>query len=392
MNKSILYTENQNFINRNIDNNITKLLLQKHTDITVDIKLLVEQIEAKKRCENKLPTWFNAKNIYFPNKLNIEQTSSEITAEYKANLIKGDSLIDITGGFGVDSYYFSKSFKSVTHCEINQDLSAIVKHNYKQLGITNSQCFATDGMAYLKASNVTFSWVYIDPSRRHDQKGKVFFLKDCIPNVPESLEFIFKKTNAVLIKTAPLLDISAGIKELNHVKSIHVVAINNEVKELLWILEAGYSEAIKICTANLKKYGVDAFDFMLDNEAKAHVNFSQPLTYLYEPNAAILKAGAFNILSQQLNLGKLHQHTHLYTSKELVPFPGRCFKILSIIPYNKKEFKKTEITKANVTTRNFPESVQKIRKKLKINDGGDTYLFFTTNIHNERVVIICKKL
>lgn len=392
MDKNILNTINQEFINENINSNTTDLLLKKNHHSDVDIKLLVEQIEAKQRCKTKLPTWFNTEKIYYPNKLNIEQTSSEVTAKYKSSLITGNSIIDLTGGFGIDCYYFSKKFKDVTHCEINSELSEIVTHNYKKLGVNTIETITNDGVSQLLSNNKQYDWVYIDPSRRHDTKGKVFFLKDCLPDVPKHLNSIFNHTNNVMIKTSPLLDISVGISELNYVKTIHVIAVNNEVKELLWILEKGFEAETTIKTVNINKAVEETFDFKLNEEQAITTNFSEPLTYLYEPNAAVLKSGGFKSVSKQLNVLKLHQHTHLYTLQELVEFPGRCFKIERVLPYNKQLLKKELHEKANISTRNFPEAVQQIRKKFKIKDGGDTYVFFTTNLHNEKIVIICKKI
>jgi len=195
-----------------------------------------------------------------------------------------------------------------------------------------------------------------------------------------------------MIKTSPLLDISVGISELNYVKTIHVIAVNNEVKELLWILEKGFEAETTIKTVNVNKTVEETFDFKLNEEQAITTNFSEPLTYLYEPNAAVLKSGGFKSVSKQSNVLKLHQHTHLYTLQELVEFPGRRFKIERILPYNKQLLKKELHEKANISTRNFPEAVQQIRKKFKIKDGGDTYVFFTTNLHNEKIVIICKKV
>lgn len=392
MNKNILNTINQEFINNNINSNTADLLLKKNHHQDVDIKLLVEQIEAKQRCKTKLPTWFNTEKIYYPNKLNIEQTSSEVTAKYKSSLITGNSIIDLTGGFGIDCYYFSKKFKEVTHCEINSELSKIVSHNYKELGVNTIETITNDGISQLLNNNKQYDWVYIDPSRRHDTKGKVFFLKDCLPDVPKHLNTIFNHTNNVMIKTSPLLDISVGISELNYVKTIHIIAVNNEVKELLWILEKGVEAETTIKTVNINKTVEETFDFKLNEEQAITTNFSEPLTYLYEPNAAVLKSGGFKSVSKQLNVLKLHQHTHLYTLQELVEFPGRCFKIELVLPYNKQLLKKELLEKANISTRNFPEAVQQIRKKFKIKDGGDTYVFFTTNLHNEKIVIICKKV
>ncbi|MEZ4855863.1 MAG: class I SAM-dependent methyltransferase [Gelidibacter sp.] len=357
----------------------------------VTIQELAEQIEAKKRCQKKLPAWFTASNIYYPNKLNIEQTSSELTAAYKANLISGKTVIDTTGGFGVDAFYFSKHFDNVTHCELNPELSQIAAHNYQQLNVSNIQTLAVDGIAFILNHKATFDWIYIDPSRRHDSKGKVFFLKDCLPNVPEYLDDLFAHSNNILIKTSPLLDFSVGINELNHVKSIHVVAVNNEVKELLWVLENNFKGDIEIKTANIKSEAIEKFDFYLTQEANSESDFSEPLAYLFEPNAAILKSGGFDSITQTFNVKKLHKHSHLYTSDVFIDFPGRCFEIETVFLYNKKALKYFGIKKANITVRNFPESVQQIRKKLNIKDGGSTYLFFTTNLKNEKIGMLCKK-
>jgi 16S rRNA G966 N2-methylase RsmD len=393
LNPSILNTEHQEFINTYLNSDITSLLLKGIPNTTIDAKDIIEQIEAKKRCEKKLPTWFNAKQIYYPNKLNIEQTSSEITAKHKTSIVSGDSIIDLTGGFGVDCYYFSKVFKQVTHCEINTKLSQIVSHNYKQLQVDTINCVNTNGIDYLAENEQKYNCIYIDPSRRNDVKGKVFMLSDCLPNVPEHLELLFKRSKTILIKTSPLLDISIGINELQHVKTIYSVAVNNEVKELLWVLERDFNEEIDIQTVNLLKTSQQTFQFNLNEEAETEVNHSEPQTYLYEPNAAILKMGAFNSISKQLQLNKLHKHSHLYTSKNLIPFPGRRFKIEKTIDYNKKLFKKElQLTKANVTTRNFPETVQSIRKKLNIKDGGDNYLFFTTLNTGKKVIISCSQI
>lgn len=370
---------------------MSSILLKGTTFNTVETKDIIEQIEAKIRCEKKLPTWFHAQNIYYPNKLNIEQTSSEVTSKYKAGLIKGEAIIDLTGGFGVDCFYFAKQFKTVTHFEIDEKLSKIVAHNYRKLSVKNIQTINNNGIEYLKTNSTQYDWIYIDPSRRHDTKGKVFFLKDCLPNVPEHLELLFKHSKNILIKTSPLLDISIGISELKFVKTIHVVAVNNDVKELLWILEQDFEGQINIETVNLKSKNTEYFKFPLEREKQGEASYSLPHIYLYEPNTAILKSGAFNEVSNQLSIFKLHKHSHLYTSNNLMDFPGRTFKIDTVIPYNKKELKKSGIRKANITTRNFPETVQEIRKKFNIKDGGETYLFFTKDLNDNKIVIIANK-
>lgn len=392
MDLSILYPKVQEFIQDQLGVSIAKLALQKNPFPEIDWLTILNQIEAKTKSREKLPTWFSTKAIIYPSKLSIEQTSSERTAEYKSSLIAGNSLIDLTGGFGVDDYYFAKKINKITHCEINSDLSEIVGHNFKQLGVTNIECIAGDSLTTLQSTTEKWDWMYIDPSRRNDAKGKVFMLKDCLPNVPENLDFYFEKSDAILIKTAPLLDIAAGLSELQNVKTIHIVAIENEVKELLWELHKNYLGAIGIKTVNLTKDATNSFDFILNQES-TEANYSLPKRYLFEPNSAIMKSGGFNAISVQYRLDKLHKHSHLYTSNELIDFPGRVFEIQHAIPYSKKEIKiHLENSKQNITTRNFPETVELIRKKWKIKDGGDSYCFFTTDMNNDKIVLICTKI
>ena len=229
MDLTLLKPEIQEFINSNLAVDISKLALKKNPFPDANWIEVLNQISAKKKVKDKLPTFFNTTNIIYPSKTSVEQTSSEQTALYKSTLVSGDSLIDLTGGFGVDDYYFSKKMKLVIHCEINLELSEIVIHNFKLLAVNNIQCFTGDSEVILKDLSQKLSWIYIDPSRRNDVKGKVFMLKDCLPNVPDLLNFYFKFSENLLIKTAPILDISAGLSELQHVKSIHIVAVENEV-------------------------------------------------------------------------------------------------------------------------------------------------------------------
>ena len=390
-NRLLLKKQVQDFINENLNANIAKLLFKGSPFDGITIQEIAEQIEAKKKAEKKLPSWFKKPNIFYPNKINIEQCSSEITANYKANIISGTSIIDISGGFGVDTYYFSKQFKEVTHCEINAGLSKLVDHNFKLLGTGEITIISDDGIEYLKKTWKHFDWIYADPSRRNELKGKVFMLKDCEPNLPENLETLFQSSNNILIKASPMLDITNALMELRFMKEVHVIAVDNEVKELLFVLEKSYQNDIRIKTINIQKGIIDSFESIYEDGAKAE--YSAPQSYLYEPNSAILKAGLFNEVSSKLKLYKLHNNSHLYTSDELINFPGRSFKINKIIPYTLKEIKKhIPLLKANVTVRNFPESVAQIRKKTKLKDGGNEYLFFTTDINNKHIVLVCQKV
>lgn len=390
--QSILSEEIQHYIDDKINADVTKLALQKNPFAEVELNLVLQQLAAKQKAKSKLPTWFKTHNIYYPSKISVEQTSSEKTAQYKASLISGNNLIDLTGGFGVDDFYFSKTVAKVVHCEINSELSKIVKHNFEQLNVKNVDCFADDSSEVLQKLNQKFDWIYIDPSRRNDSKGKVFMLKDCLPNVPELLDFYYRFSDNIMIKTAPILDISAGISELKNIAEIHVVALENEVKELLFILKKNHKSTIEIKTVNLLKDKNEAFQFQINSEAKK-TNFAAPKKYLFEPNAAIMKSGGFDAIATQFELEKLHQHSHLYTSNELLDFPGRIFEIQNTLEYNKANMKSfLENQKANITTRNFPETVENIRKKWKIKDGGNVYSFFTTDMTNSKIVLLCEKL
>ena len=391
MNERILQQDIEEYINNHLKSDIHKLILKGIPFEGVTVQEVANQVICKQKSEKKLPTWFHTKNIYYPPKVSIEQTSSETAANYKASLVSGKRLLDLTGGFGVDSFYFSSSFINVFHCEIDTNLSKIAAHNFKQLNKTNITCLAENGIEYLKKASNSFDVIYVDPSRRSDSKGKVFLLKDCEPNIPKYIDLLFNKTKTILIKNSPILDITSAIKELKFVKEIHIVAIHNDVKELLYLLEKEYNGEIKINTINFSKKNTQKFNFLLNK--KTISNYQEPLNYLYEPNAAILKSGGFHEITAQLDVYKIHQHSHLYTSKKNIKFPGRGFKILAVLPYDKKKIVKLlPNKKANITTRNFHKSVAQIRKELKIKDGGDDYLFFTTNLHNTLNCIYCKKL
>ncbi len=392
MNKKLLNTGVQDFINKNLNTDILSVLLKKIPFKGISAQELAQQLEAKKKCREKLPLWFGTRGIYYPNKLHIAQSSSETTAAYKAQIVSGKSLLDATGGFGVDSYFFGQKMKEVVHCELKPELSEIAAHNFGVFGKKNIQTRLGDGIDFLKKTAQNFDWIYLDPSRRNELKGKVFKLADCLPNVPEHLMLLFSKSERLLIKTSPLLDFSIGIQELQFVKEIHVVAVQNEVRELLWVLEKGYGDTIAIKTVNFTKKGPESFNFGLSEEKSIQATYAMPMTYLYEPNAAILKSGAFKTVGNRFQLKKLQEHSHLYTADRLVDFPGRRFRITKSLPFGKKALLGLDIPKANITTRNFPMTVSALRKRFQIKDGGDRYLFFTTDQESRSRVLVCTKV
>ena len=391
MNKSLLNKEVQEFLEENYRGEVSKIVLKGSPFPNVTTQELAIQLTGKKKAEKKLPTWFATRNVIYPPTLNLEQTSSETTARYKASLMTGGMIVDVTGGFGIDSYFFSKKFKKVLHCELNEGLSEVAAYNFGVFGAKNIENHVGDGIEFLKNSSGKFDWVYIDPSRRDDAGGRVFQLSDCLPNVPEHLDLLLKKADNILIKTSPLLDLKAGLRELKNVHAIHVIAVENDVKELLWLMKKEPADQLKIKTVNFRKKGDQVYEREIGKENS--VGLSKPLTYLYEPNASIMKSGLFDALGFDFSLLKLHQNSHLYTSNQLTEFPGRCFEIIRTVPYKKKKLKAAiDFNKAHITTRNFPETVASLRKQLKLKDGGDHYLFFTTGSMDEKMMLICKKV
>jgi 16S rRNA G966 N2-methylase RsmD len=386
----ILNPKIQQFIQEHLNSNLQQLALKKNPFPEVDYKIILNQIETKNKSKYKLPTWFETQNIIFPSKLSIEQTSSEITANYKSKLLKINSLIDITGGFGIDAFYISKNIKKVIYVEKQEELSKIVQHNYKTLNALNIECYLDDGLEFLIKNQPKVDAIYLDPARRNENANKVFLWEDCTPNILENKEKYFEFANIIMVKTSPLFDLTLGIETLKNVKEIHIVAVDNEVKELLWILEKNHTSKPKIFAVNLKKNQEDILESI---DYKNEIEYALPLKYLYEPNASLMKMGDFKTIAHYFNLKKLHQHSHLFTSDYLIDFMGRTFEIESIVPYNKNIINQTlKGKKTNVTTRNFPETVAEIKQKFNLKDGGDSYCFFTTLLNNEKNVLLCKKI
>ncbi len=388
MNPTLLHPEVQEFI-RSYAEDTSVLAFKGSPFDNISVQELIKQIEGFRKTKTKLPLWHETPGIYYPDRLNLEQTSSEITADYKASLVQGRRLADITGGLGVDSYYFAKQFEHVDHFEKDELLSEIASHNFKQLEAGNISCHAKDGLESIAQAD--YDVIYADPARRNEVKGKVYYLSDCEPNLVVHAEKLLKRCQTLLVKTSPMLDLKVGLGELPNVEEIHIVAVDNEVKEVLWVMRKDPSEKPKITSSNIKKDKVEFLQFNLDSPS--YITYSYPKTYLYEPNAAIMKSGGFKYISAAYGIPKIQKHSHLFTSKELVDFPGRVFEMNKIIPFRKKELRdELRDTKANITIRNFPMSVEQLRRKLRIKEGGDTYLFFTTLKNNEKVVLRCSRM
>lgn len=335
---------------------------------------IAQQLAGLRKAQKKLPAWFACPGIYYPPALNLEQSSSEKTGLYKASLAGGKTLLDLTGGFGVDSYFFARRFETVHYCEVNPELAEIASHNFDRLGAGNIAVHAQSGLevlAELRAKGVRPDWIYADPSRRDAGGGRVIRLEDYLPDIPSNLDTLLAATDNLLVKTSPMLDLAAGSRSLQAVREIHVVAVANEVKELLWWMQPGFRGPCTRVALDLE--GGEPLSFTPGEEALATCTYGPPLAFLYEPHAALMKAAPFGLLGERYGLAKLHRHTHLYTSQNLVPFPGRRFRLREVLPYKAGRL---PFVKAHVATRNFPESVAAIRRRTGIKPGGETYLFF----------------
>ncbi len=388
MNIKILNKQVQDYIDNQLNSNWLDLAFKESPFKDISTRELLIQIEGKSKSKNKLPTWFALENIYYPPKIHLEQSSSEKAAVYKSNLIKHNSVADITGGFGVDCYYFSKVAKQVFHLELNAELSSIAAHNFTVLNAPVT-CRNCDGIAEIKKLQVDV--IYIDPSRRNSSKGKVFKLNECEPNIIAHLDYLLSYCKKLIIKTSPMLDITEGLRDLKGVNEIHIVAIDNDLKELLWIIVPNNKNDLTIKAVNIEKSKSDSIDFVLNERVNA--SFGLPKLYLYEPNVSLLKSGKFNHISALYSIEKLHKNTHLYTHDKRIDFPGRVFKLVQSIPYKKKILKQSIYgEKANIISKNFPLKTDSLSKLWNIKDGGEKYFIFTTLLNNEKYVLICEKI
>ncbi|WP_313501428.1 class I SAM-dependent methyltransferase [Kaistella carnis] len=380
--KDILNREIQEYINANLNTDLHSLLLKKSPFPEVTMQQLVQQIKGKKVALKKFP-FLLKDNIIFPPNLNLEQASSQATAEFKAGNLEGKKFLDLTSGFGIDAYFLSQKFEEVTLVEQNTELLEIVKHNWTVLN--RNANFINDNLEnFLVKNQEKFDLIYLDPARRDEHKNKKFLLEDLSPNLLEIQDQLFNFSNEVLIKLSPLIDISYLISVLNHIVEIQIIAVKNEVKELLVFRKKNQNGENKLITCTNLESDEPSFSFQYHWEKEAVSEYSEPLQYLYIPNNAVLKSGGFNSISEHFNLKKLHPNTHFYTSDDLrTDFPGRILRIEII---ESKAVKKGE--KYNIISKNHPLTPDEIKKKYKIKDGGEHYLIFTQSLKS-KIILRC---
>lgn len=393
-------TATRDFIESHLKDDVRQLALQKFSD-DVDKMLVLNQIEARQLLSKKVPSWASNPDLLFPKHLSIEQCSSELTAKYKASIISGgDTFVDLTGGLGIDSYFLSEKFKTSYYVENQKELCDLAEHNYAVLGrkitVVNSDA---ETFCWDVACRVHPDLIFIDPARRDIYNRKMVSLHDCTPDVVDLVGmWRAASVNTVMIKLSPMLDISMIINELPNIVKIHIVAVKNECKEVLVLLRPDYDGEITIHCVDLSPAGTRhalSLQYAINDESAATPTFATTIKkYLYEPNAALMKAGAFKLVSQRFGIDKLHINSHLYTSDNLISdFPGRFFEVVGSAPFSKKIKKELlkDVAEASVAVRNFPMSANELRKSLNLKESDENFVFGTTMMGEKKVVIYCKK-
>lgn len=431
----------QDFICQHQDDDVRQLAFLGSKYPEVDMPFALDQIRGRKMARVKLPRWASLEGIIYPPHISMEQCSSESTALYKAELaarllglpasssgteMKAENeieFVDLTGGFGVDfSYIAARLGVKSMYVERQVHLCEAAKENFGRLGLKNAIVKNGDGIEVLHSflpkkddaasaddslgitydqplsllkTKLGLKLIFIDPARRDDAGNKVVSLKDCTPDVTILQEEMLSKADYVIIKLSPMLDWHRAISELSHVREVHIISVNNECKELLLVLSArNMGENLRIyCINDAQSFVCDELD-MESSQVKIASSTLEEMQYLYEPNASLMKAGCFGVLSGRYDARMLSKNSHLFVSQAPIEaFPGRSFRIIAVSSFNKKELKRhlSGITKANIATRNFPLSVAELRKRLKLKDGGETYIFATTLSDESHVLVITEK-
>ncbi|MBR3497047.1 MAG: SAM-dependent methyltransferase [Prevotella sp.] len=419
----------RDFIREHRHEDVRQLALQAARYPDIDMQQALQQIAGWQTARTKLPEWAATEGIVYPPRLSMEQCSSEATAKYKAKVL-GDgcwmlvdsshtnnnkpptpnthhptpsTIIDLTGGFGVDFSYMARGFQKAVYVERQPHLCEAARHNFQLLGLENAEVVCGDGVEYLKNLPSPFNaqsplTIYLDPARRDENGKKTYAISDCTPDVVALKDLLLEKAGRVMIKLSPMLDWHKAVDDLGEVVEVHIVSVDNECKELLLVLAKNPAAPLRVVCANIRHDAeTELFEFFPSND-----NLSIPLfpalrerDFLYEPNASIMKAGCFAEVAHRFGVQPTGSNSHLFLSPQFIPdFPGRKFQIEQVTSMNKKELKHAigGLTKANITVRNFPLSVAELRKRLKLADGGDTYIFATTLGEKDHVLLITKQI
>ena len=387
------------FIQAHLSDDPDRLLLSASRYPEIDMPFVVAQITARRQIKEKLPTWYQQEQLLFPAKIAAEQCSSEQTALYKQQLVtEGDTLCDLTGGLGIDSYYFSRRVKQVYYIERFPSYCEVARANMATLGARNVVVLEGDSTQWLDQLPA-IDVFYVDPARRGEGNKRMFALSDCEPDLTQLLPRLLAKAPRVIAKLSPMADLRQTLALLPTTQAIHILSVKNECKELLFVIGREPREsAVPIHCVHLTKQAAsdECFVCSLEAEQQAASHLATTLRrYLYEPNASVLKAGAFKQVACQFPVEKLQVSSHLYTSDHYLDrFPGRRFEVDELIPFHSKSCKQLagQSLQANVTTRNFPLTVEALRKKCRIREGGDIYLFATTGPKEEKLLIRTHKV
>ena len=410
------------FVRQNREGDIHQLALKGAGGKDVDLAWALDQISGWQTARSKLPQWAATEGLVYPPHLSMEQCSSELTAKYKAEVVEREiknasptgeglegTLIDLTGGFGVDFSYMARSFRQAVYVERNPQLCEIARHNFQMLGLANAGIVCGDGVDYLESLPSPFNppsplTIYLDPARRDTHGQKTYAISDCTPDVVALRDLLLEKASLVMIKLSPMLDWHKAVEDLVSVSEVHIVSVDNECKELLMVLRGAVGKnpatgATKVrCVNLLSRGGIEEFDF---EDIGSSAIRSSPIgevsrgLFLYEPNASLMKAGCFAELAARFGVHPIAPNSHLFVSESLKEvFPGRRFQITAVSSMNRKSLKEhlCGISKANIAVRNFPLSVAELRKRLKLADGGDVYLFATTTGDKEHLLLFSKKV
>lgn len=392
------------FIREHADDDVRQLALRGSKMSEVDLSYALEQIAGRQKAHTKLPSWASIDGIVYPPHLSMEQCSSELTARYKASIAgKGALFVDLTAGFGVDMAFIAQGFQKAVHVERQPQLCAISSENYNVLGLNHIEVVCGDGVEYLHTMDHV-DLLFIDPARRDEHGGRTYGIADCTPNVLEMLDEMQEKADRVMIKLSPMLDWRKAVADLGKVNDVHIISVDNECKELLLAVNSeergknSASPSLRVVCVNLLSDGNKEcfeFDGYHASPSSSAFHFSPfDSRFLYEPNASIMKAGCFGLLEQRFGVMQLDKNSHLFVSdKEVIGFPGREFLIEKRTSMNKRELKAAlaDIDKANITVRNFPMSVAELRKRLKLKEGGEVYIFATTIANEGHQLLVCRK-